>query len=153
MATNHTPWIHVIKMLHSHQEYTMDLCSRKLKIGHSHKTYKVDLCINTNHKYSITTWIKKMRPRVFNAVLWKYESSHVITCVKVEHGRNHLIIDHWWKPLTSAREISIDVNDSQGTKVQSKWMRMHEMKSSTQWNLSIRDQWCETPIESEETFH
>jgi hypothetical protein len=24
----------------------------------------------------------------------KYESNHVITCVEVEHGRNHLITDH-----------------------------------------------------------
>jgi hypothetical protein len=24
----------------------------------------------------------------------KYESDHVITCIEVEHGRNHLITDH-----------------------------------------------------------
>ena len=55
MATNYTLWIHVIKILHSHQEYTMDLCIGK----HIHETYKVDLCVNTNHKYSSTTWAKK----------------------------------------------------------------------------------------------
>jgi hypothetical protein len=52
-------WIHVIKMLHSHQEYTVDLCVRRLRLGHSHVTYKVDLCVNTNHKYSSTTWPKR----------------------------------------------------------------------------------------------
>ena len=94
-----------------------------------------------------------MRSRVFNPVVRKYESNHAITGVEVEHGRNHLITGHWWKPLTSAREITIDVNDSQGIEVQSKRMRMNELKSSTQRNLSIKDQWCETPVESEETCH
>ena len=94
MATNYTLWIHVIKILHSHQEYTVDLCSIKLKIRHSHETYKVDLCVNTNHKYAIATWIETMRSGFFNPVIHKYESNHAITGVEVEHGRNHLIIDH-----------------------------------------------------------
>ena len=93
MVTNHTLWIHVTKILHSHQESTVDLCSRKLKFGHNHETYKVDLCVNTNHKYSIATWTKMMRSRVFNPFVCKYESGHVITGVEVEHGRNHLITD------------------------------------------------------------
>ena len=44
----------------------------------------------------------------------------------VEHGRNHLITDHWYIPLTDAREITNDDNDSQGTLVHSnecEWMR------------------------------
>jgi hypothetical protein len=49
----------------------------------------------------------------------KYESNHVITCVEVKHGRNHLITGHQCIPLASAREITIDVDDSQGTTVQS----------------------------------
>jgi hypothetical protein len=49
----------------------------------------------------------------------KYESYHVITCVEVKHGRNHLITGHRCIPLTSAREIIIDANDSQGAIVQS----------------------------------
>jgi hypothetical protein len=58
MATNYTPWIHVIKILHSHHEYTVDLCIGKFRHRHNHETYKVDLCANSNHKYSIATWIK-----------------------------------------------------------------------------------------------
>jgi hypothetical protein len=37
---------------------------------------------------------KRMISRVFNIVTQKYESNHVITCVEVEHGRNHLITNH-----------------------------------------------------------
>ena len=58
MATKYTLWIHVIINRHSHQEYTMDLCSKELKFGHSHETYKVDLCVNTNHEYSIAAWTR-----------------------------------------------------------------------------------------------
>jgi hypothetical protein len=72
----------------------MDLCSRKRKFGHSHEIYKVDLCVNTNHKYSIATWTKMVRSRVFNPIVRKYESSHAITGVEVKHGRNHLITSH-----------------------------------------------------------
>ena len=98
---------------------TLWIYARRLKLRrHSHMTYKVDLCFDTNH-YSIVSWIKKMRPKVFNPVIWKYKYSHVITCVEVEHGRNHLITGHWWKPLTSVREITNNVSDSQGTLVQS----------------------------------
>jgi hypothetical protein len=72
----------------------VDLCTGKLKFGHSHETYKVDLCVNKNHKYSIATWTKMMRSRVFSLVVRKYESSHAITGVEFEHGRNHLITVH-----------------------------------------------------------
>ena len=41
-----------------------------------------------------------------------------LQCSEVEHGRNHLITGQWCEMLTSAREITIDVNDSQGTIVQ-----------------------------------
>ena len=34
---------------------------------------------------------------------------------EVEHGRNHLITGQLCEPLTSAREITINVNDSQDT--------------------------------------
>ena len=94
MATNDTLWIHVMKILHSHQEYTMDLYIRKLRFRHSHETYKVDLCVNSNHKYSIATWAKNIRSKVFNPIICKYESNHVITGVEVKHGRNHLITGH-----------------------------------------------------------
>ena len=42
-----------------------------------------------------------------------------LQCCEVEHGRNQLIIGQLCEPLTSAREITIDVNDCQGTLVQS----------------------------------
>jgi hypothetical protein len=50
--------------------------------------------------------------------MW-YDPNHVNRCLDVEHGRNHLIIGQWCKLLTSAREIIINVNDSQGTLVHS----------------------------------
>ena len=71
-----------------------------------HSLGKVDIRVNT-------------QPRVFLLILMRYESNHVNICSDVEHGRNHLITGQWGKPLTSAREITIDVNDSQGTLVQS----------------------------------
>ena len=36
---------------------------------------------------------------------------------EVEHGRNHLITCQWWKPLTSARDTTINVKDSQGVEI------------------------------------
>ena len=59
------------------------------------------------------------QPRVFIPILIWYESNHVNRCLDVEHGRNHLITGQWCEPLTSAREITINVNDSQGTLVHS----------------------------------
>jgi hypothetical protein len=94
MATNYTLWIHVIKILHSHQEYTVDLCIRKLKLDiatrHTKWIYVSIQIINTPSQPGP----KMMRSRVFNPVVRKYESSHVITGVEVEHGRNHLITGH-----------------------------------------------------------
>ena len=74
----------ITNVSHGHQLYTVDPCHQKCYITtrntlwiyvrrlelrqHSHMTYKVDLCTDTNHTYSIATWIKKMRPRVFNPV-------------------------------------------------------------------------------------
>jgi hypothetical protein len=60
-----------------------------------------------------------VQPRVFIPIPIWYESNHVNRCLDVEHGRNHLITGQWCEPLTSAREITIDVNDSQGTLVHS----------------------------------
>jgi hypothetical protein len=50
--------------------------------------------VSSNYTYSITTWTEEKISKVFNLVTQKYESNHVITCVEVEHGRNHLIIGH-----------------------------------------------------------
>jgi hypothetical protein len=44
------------------------------------------------YEYSVATWTKMMRSRVFISIISKYKSSHVITSVEVEHGRNHLIM-------------------------------------------------------------
>ena len=74
-------------------------------------------------KYSITTWGKAMNAqqisKVFIMFSNKYDSIHANKCIEVEHGRNHLITGQWWELLTSAREISINVNDPQGISVNS----------------------------------
>jgi hypothetical protein len=57
------------------------------------------------------------QPRVFLPIPTWYDSNHVNRCPDVEHGRNHFITGQWCEPLTSAREITINVNDSQGTLV------------------------------------
>ena len=59
------------------------------------------------------------QPRVFLPILMWYDSNHVNRCPDVEHGRNHLITGQWCEPLTSVREITINVNASQGTLVHS----------------------------------
>jgi hypothetical protein len=57
MATNDTPWIHVIKNatwppgIHCGSMY-----EKKFRHKHSHEVYQVDLCVDTNHQYSIATW-------------------------------------------------------------------------------------------------
>jgi hypothetical protein len=48
-----------------------------------HKLYTLHR--NLDHKDNIQG-LQSHRP--------KYESNHVITCVEVEHGRNHLITGH-----------------------------------------------------------
>ena len=50
---------------------------------------------------------------------------------EVKHGRNLLITSQWCEPLTSEREITIDLNDFQGTLVQ----------STERQSMS----WCRTP--------
>ena len=82
-------------------EYSVDPCDRGLKLGHSYQTYNVYLC-HTDANLSIATTIQ----------VWLQWS-------EVEHGRSHLITSQWCEPLTSAREIIINVNDSQGNQVQS----------------------------------
>jgi hypothetical protein len=57
--------------------------------------------------------------KVFLPIPMQYESNHVNRCPNVEHGRNHLITSQCGKQLTSLREITIDVNDSQRTLVHS----------------------------------
>jgi hypothetical protein len=94
---------------------------------HSHDQYKVDLC----NSICVICPIELLRnlgkahikvisqPRVFLPIPIWYESHHVNRCLDVEHGRYHLITGQWCEPLTSAREITINVNDSQGTLVHS----------------------------------
>ena len=112
---------------------------------HSHDQYKVDLCnsicvivqekllrnLGKVHMKVIT------QPRVFLLIPMWYESNHANRCPDVEHGRNHLITGQWCELLTSAREITINVNDSQGTLVHSnecEWMSWSRtsMESSDQ---------------------
>ena len=89
--------------------------------------YKVDLCdsicVNIQDKLHCNLGKVHIRvitqPRVFLPIPIWYESDHVNRCPDVEHGKNHLIIGQWCEPLTSAREITINVNDSQGTLVHS----------------------------------
>ena len=72
----------------------------------------------------------------------------------VEHGINHLITGQWCELLTSTREITIDVNDSQGTLVQYPrceymiwcrtlnrvyWSKFNDVNLCWEWeNLSLR---------------
>jgi hypothetical protein len=65
------------------------------------------------------------QPRVFLPIPLWYNSNHVNRCLDVEHGKSHLITGQWCEPLTSVREITINVNDSQGTLVhpnECEWM-------------------------------
>lgn len=59
-----------------------------------------------------------------------YNSNHVKKGVDVEHGRNRLITGSWCIPLTSAREITNNDDDSKGTIVHSNEMWMNESKSN-----------------------
>jgi hypothetical protein len=94
---------------------------------HSHDQYKVDLCnsvcvicpIETPSQPRQSIYQMITQPRVFLPIPMWYDSNHVNRCLDVEHGRNHLITGQWCEPLTSAREITINVNDSQGTLVHS----------------------------------
>jgi len=56
----------------------------------------------------------KRVPRVFISILNQYDSNHANTCADVEHGRYRLINSHQCILLTSAREITSCVNESQG---------------------------------------
>ena len=112
---------------------------RRLKFGHSYQTYNVDLFLmdanmskTTDIQCGSMQWLvqniplqlerrqnAQWTPRVFILFLRKYDSIHVNRCIEVEHGRNLLITSQWCEPLTCAREITIIVNDSQGTLVHS----------------------------------
>ena len=48
--------------------------------------------------------------------------------VDVEHSRNHLITSHWCIPLTSAREITNNDDESQAIVVHSNEMWMDQLK-------------------------
>ena len=111
----------------------------RLKFGHSYQTYNIYLYhtdANMSTTMNIQMWIHAMNhintpsqpgeinecltdTKIFVSSSTKYNYINVITCIDVEHGRNHLIIGQWWKLLIIAREITIDVNDSQGTLVRS----------------------------------
>jgi hypothetical protein len=94
MATKHTLWIHVIMIHHIHEKYTVDICLKNsnsdIATRHTQWIY-VSVQI---YEYFIATWTDILRSMVFIAIIHKYESSHVITCVEVKHGRNYLIIGH-----------------------------------------------------------
>ena len=113
---------------------------KRLKLGHSYQTYNVDLCqmdanlsttttiqmwIHARNyiQYSISTWEKKWVLKNLLGSSSRLPQSTILSmwlqCLDVEHGRNHLITGQWSKPLTSTRDITIDVDDSQGILVHS----------------------------------
>jgi hypothetical protein len=94
MATNHTLWIHVIMIQHSHEKYTVDLCYKDSNLDIATRNTRWIYVSVQTYEYSIATWIYVTVSRVFISIIPKYESIHVITGVEVEHGRNHLITGH-----------------------------------------------------------
>ena len=110
-------------------------------LGHKYKKYIIYLCqMNTNFSIVMTIqmWIhartsynilhRNLRKVMNTFNKYPGSSSRLpqsttlsmwLQCSDVEHGRNHLITGQWCEPSTSAREITIDVNDSKGTLVQS----------------------------------
>jgi hypothetical protein len=94
MATNHTLWIHVIMIQHSHEKYTVDLCYNDSNLDIATRNTRWIYVSVQTYDYSITTWIYVTVSRVFISIILKYKSIHVITGVEVEHGRNHLITGH-----------------------------------------------------------
>ena len=92
-----------------------------------------------------------MWSRVFVSILIYplYEYNHVNRCDDVEHGRNHLIIDRWCKPLIGARETTNNDDDPQGTTTQStsenEWAELEHLQ-----NLSVDIQWGEPIVDHEE---
>ena len=123
-------------------------CDRGLKLRHIYQTYNVYLChIDANLSISTTIqmWIHagtsyNILHRNLGRKLWlisnRYPGSSSrlpqstilsiwLQWSEVEHGRNHLITGQLCEPLTSVREIIINVNDSQGTPIHSyecEWM-------------------------------
>ena len=91
------------------------------KYEHNHDHTNVDPCCESC-KDSITTWGKQWALNRYPGSSSHLPQSMILSmwlqCFDVEHDRNHLITGQWWEPLTSAREITIDVDDSQGTLVQ-----------------------------------
>ena len=60
--------------------------------------------------------------------------------IDLKHGRNHFNTSHWGILLTSAREITSDKNDSQGTLVDSnecQWMI---------WNQTLMESFNQRPM-------
>ena len=67
-----------------------------------------------------------------NVQIWIHAMTHTNTPSQLGESNEHLkntqglrlifhrvlIVNQWWEPLTSVREITIDVDDSQGTLVQ-----------------------------------
>ena len=131
------PWERWINMPTRIQHRSM---WKRLKLGHSYQTYNVDLCqmdtnlsttmtiqmwihARTHINYSIATWGKQWALNKYRGYSSRLPQSTILSmwlqCLDVEHGRNHLITGQWWEPWTSVREITINVNHSQGTLVQS----------------------------------
>ena len=122
-------------------EYSVDPCDRVLKIGHSYNiqcismSYRCKFEHSHNHTNVDPCWYfiqytpsqpGEKAMSVFNKYpgsLYRLPQSMILSMwlqwSEVKHGRNQLITDQWCKSLTSVREITIDVNDSQGTLVQS----------------------------------
>ena len=90
------------------------------KSEHIHEHTNADPC-NDSYKILHRNLGKEMNaqktPGVFIMFSTKYDSIHANKCFEVEHGRNHLITCQWWKPLTSARDTTINVKDSQGVEI------------------------------------
>ena len=76
-----------------------------------------------HRKYSIATqrkqWVLNRYPGSSSRLPQSMILSMWLQWSEVEHGRNHLITSQWCEPLTSAKEITINANDSQGTRVHS----------------------------------
>ena len=110
-----------LKLVHKNQTYNVDLCHSKENLSttmntqmwiHARNHTNTPSQPSESNEHLTNTHILQL---VFNKV-WLYPW---LQCSEVKHGRNHLITNQWCEPLTSAREITINVNDSQGTLVQS----------------------------------
>ena len=121
-----------LKLVHSYQTYNIDICKMGMNLSTA-MTIQMWIYARNYTKYSIATWGKQWTlnkyPGSSSCLLQSMILSMWLQCLDVEHGRNHLITDQWREPLTSAREITINVDDSQGTLVhdpECEWMIWHQ---------------------------